>query len=98
MTKLICYIDQYVLAWSFWYIVEDLLRQAIWILEAKLEYWHDSGVNSEEDMPPTFIGTDLEKTGKITKDKSVNEEKTTESKVDIFEEAQTYITCKLHQK
>ena len=45
--------------------------------------WSDSGVNSEDWISPNLIGTELDKTGKITKDKNMNEEKETEeSKVD----------------
>ena len=65
-------------AWCFWYGVKDLLREALWILEVLLESWSDSRVNNEEDMSPTFIVPELENTGKLTKDKNVNEEKETE--------------------
>ena len=44
-------------------------------------------------MSSTLIGTELEKKGKLTKDKSVNEEKeTAESKVYNVEESRAYIT------
>ena len=53
-------------------------------------------------MSPTFIGPELEKTGKLAKTKSVNEEKetagsneekeTVESKVDNVKEDWSYIT------
>ena len=62
-------------------------------MEERLEAWSGSGVNSEEYIPPTLIGTELEKTGKLTKDKNINEEKETEeSKFDNFEEGQASIT------
>ena len=63
--------------WHFLYIVEDLLWEAVWILASQLEAWSDSGVNSEEVMLPTLIGTELGKTDKVTNDKTINEEKET---------------------
>ena len=57
---------------NFLYIVEVLLREALWILAAQLEHLFYSVVNSEEYMLPTLIGYDLEKTEKVTKDKSIN--------------------------
>ena len=56
------------------------------MLEARLEALSDYGVSSEEEMSPTLIGTESDTTDKVTKDKSVNEEKeTADSKVDNFE-------------
>ena len=56
-------------AWRFWYRVEDLLREALWILVAQICAWTDSGVNSEDEILPTLIDPELENTGKITKNK-----------------------------
>ena len=41
----------------------------IWILTELLKDLSDYGVNSEEEVFPTLIGTEFEKTGKLTKDK-----------------------------
>ena len=74
------------LVWLFWYIVEDLLWEALWILEAQIGAWSDSGVSSEENMSTNFIVPELYKTGKLTKDKNVSKEKETEyPKVDNVE-------------
>ena len=62
-----------------------------WILEERIVTWYDSGVNIGEQMPTNFIGPKLEKTGKLTRDKSVKEEKMNGWKVDIVEYAQASI-------
>ena len=54
---------------------EDVLQKALWVLEAQLESWYYSGVNIDEYMSPTLVGIDLDKSGKLTKDKISNEEK-----------------------
>ena len=73
-------------AWRFWYIFEDLLWEALWILASWIGAWYDSGVISEEDISTNLIGPDLDKRGKLTKDKNMNEEKEIEdSKVDNVE-------------
>ena len=79
--------------WCFWYRVEDLLLKTLWIWEAWLEALSGSVVNSEDEISPILIGNELDNTGKLTKDKSVNQEKETdESKIYNVEEAQESIT------
>ena len=43
-------------------------------------------------MSPNFIGPDLENISELIKNKTVNEEKTEESKVDNVKEARVFIT------
>ena len=49
-------------------------------MEAQIGAWYDSGVNSEEDMSPNFIGTELYETGKLTKDKMLINKKKQKSR------------------
>ena len=59
-------------------------------MAAQMGAWYYYGFNSEEDMSPNLIDTELHKTNKLTKDKYVNEEKyIEESRMDNVEEYQS---------
>ena len=45
----------------FYYIVVNLLQEALQILAKLLEPWTDSGDHRAEKMPSTLIGADLDK-------------------------------------